>query len=357
MNASSGMSPYRNEALQQFSSVYSSLHGYISLIICAIGIALNIINISVLTRKHMLTPVNYILTWLAVSDMATMVSYVPFAYHFYCRHSATSMSSEKNSLFWMTFLLVYLNFSSITHTISIWLAVALAMFRHHHIHSPAKGNITRMRRIVRARLAVGIIVCASIILMIPNYLSHKLEEKRFSNNTTGYVFEDWEIVPGGTKLISLILYSSVAKLLPCVLIIIFGGLLLKTLRKTKQHRRYLSANGISVANSNNKDPSRTTVMLLIVIVLFLVTELPQGVLILCCIFLKNFFENIYIPLGDAMDILALTNNCINFVLYCTMSREFRQTFVNMFCSCLSRRKSRKENVLSQHNNYCNTRQV
>ena len=31
-------------------------------------------------------------------------------------------------------------------------------------------------------------------------------------------------------------------------------------------------------------------------------------------------------LGDVMDMMALINCSINFILYCLMSRQFRQTF-------------------------------
>lgn len=322
--------------LDSFSVVYSGWHGYVSLVICAIGIPLNVINIIVLTRKSLRTPINCILTSLAVSDMATMLSYVPFAFHFYCQFSATSMSSQKNSKGWMKFLLVYLNMSATTHTISIWLAVALAMFRHHHINSPARGSLTRMRRLIRARLVVCSVVCTSVIIMIPSYLSHRLEEKKFNDNTTGYIFESWELNSEHTKpikLIAFILYSSLAKLVPCILILIYGGLLFRTLSKTITTRRHLLEHGISISSQANINPSRTTVMLLIVIILFLLTELPQAILIMCCVFVDNFFENVYIPLGDVMDTLALLNNSVNFVLYCTMSYEFRSTFVNLFCSC------------------------
>lgn len=335
MNSTTPFTPYRSEMLEYVSIMYSSWHGYISLVICAIGIPLNIINIIVLTRKAMQTPINCILTWLAVADIATMVSYVPFAFHFYVDYSANKISSVKNNWFWMHFLLVYLNFSASAHTISIWLAVALAMIRHHHIHSPAQGSMTRMRRLIRARLIVCIIICTSVIVMIPNYLSHSLEAVHFRDNATGYIFEDWELNSGETKpirLLSLLLYGTLAKLVPCLMIIIYGGLLLRTLKKTMKTRRRLSEVGVSISSQRHTDPARTTSMLLVVIVLFLLTELPQGILIMCCIFLENFFENVYIPLGDVMDVLALLNNSINFVLYCTMSQEFRRTFIRLFCS-------------------------
>ena len=67
-------------------------------------------------------------------------------------------------------------------------------------------------------------------------------------------------------------------------------------------------------------------MLVTVVVLFLVTELPQGLLSVCSGLVAGCFESYYAPLGDTMDIFALVNNAVNFALYCTMSARFRQTF-------------------------------
>jgi len=71
-------------------------------------------------------------------------------------------------------------------------------------------------------------------------------------------------------------------------------------------------------------------MLLMVLVLFLITELPQGILAICSDLVPSFFNDYYVPLGDTMDIVALVNNGINFMLYCTMSRQFRLVFCQLF---------------------------
>jgi len=70
-------------------------------------------------------------------------------------------------------------------------------------------------------------------------------------------------------------------------------------------------------------------MLVAVVVLFVVTELPQGALALCSGLVEHCFQSYYSPLGDTMDIVALINNGINFALYCTMSARFRQTFARL----------------------------
>ena len=74
-------------------------------------------------------------------------------------------------------------------------------------------------------------------------------------------------------------------------------------------------------------------MLIAVIVLFIVTEFPQGVLIVLSATKEGFFNTVYLPLGDVMDIMALVNNAVNFVLYCSMSTKFRQTFLCLYCRC------------------------
>lgn len=88
-----------------------------------------------------------------------------------------------------------------------------------------------------------------------------------------------------------------------------------------------------------KENLRTTLMLVIVCVLFLITEFPQSILLFLSIVIKDFYNEVYMPLGDIMDIFALINNSINFVLYCIMSRAFRNTFysiVSPFCCCISK---------------------
>ncbi|CAG5130264.1 unnamed protein product [Candidula unifasciata] len=424
---------YSPSTLEQLTSSYSSIHGVLSLVVCAFGIPMNVLNISILTRKKMRTPVNCILTWLAIFDLLTMTSYVPFSLHFYCL--TWNMSPERNSLSWMTFLIFHSDFTSTTHTISIWLGVTLAMFRYKHIFSPAKGHLTRARRLIRARIAVFGVVILSVLVMIPNYLMNRLKELSYNNpetNETETMFipepvnmETEDLKPLAQA--SLLLHSALAKLLPCILMVVYGGLLVKTLRTNirmvarrnagnssfskistrepssvqeqetseprskllaknsiqqknsagqnhEDHKNHLpSCNSQLTINANNsttlvyltkpaiflpsnsccsstvpltgrgnrqltrhRDNSRTTRMLLVVITLFLVTELPQAVLIVLSATITGFFLKVYVPLGDVMDMVALVNNGINFLLYCIMSRDFRTTLLDMLKSVMDR---------------------
>jgi hypothetical protein len=49
-------------------------------------------------------------------------------------------------------------------------------------------------------------------------------------------------------------------------------------------------------------------------------------------------------LGDTFDILALINNSVNFILYCLMSRAFRDTFKQTFCFVCQKADRRESSI-------------
>lgn len=324
-----------------FSNWYAAYHGYVSLCVCVSGIVTNTFNVTVLTRRKMRTPVNQILTGLAFSDIITMISYVPFAIHFYCMHPLSLSDTHdpsRNSYGWMFFLLFHINLTTVTHTISIWLCVVLAIVRYLHIRSPTRASAVRFRRITQAQYLVLFVYVMSTLVMIPNYLTNELKPMPPSlngTNETTWVLKSLRL--GGNETDALVLtnvwlYAVLAKLSPCFLMSVFGSLLLHQMRsKINQRKDFLK---VSLSNSCKlREHSRTTKMLITVIVLFIVTELPQGVLIILSATKEGFFNTVYIPLGDVMDIVALVNNGINFVLYCSMSTKFRETFLRLYCRC------------------------
>ncbi|CAG5124980.1 unnamed protein product [Candidula unifasciata] len=326
--------------LHTFSNWYADYHGFVSLCVCVSGIVTNTFNVTVLTRRHMRTPVNQILTGLAVSDIITMLSYLPFAIHFYCVYPSNYASPRKNSKWWMTFFVFHINLTTVTHTISIWLCVVLAIVRYLHIRSPTRVSSVRQKRITHARYLVLGTYIISILVMIPNYLTNELKPQPWNSNNgqtnqTMYVLENLKLGSSDTNplvLANVWMYAVLAKLIPCFLISVFGALLLFQMKsKIKKRKNFLKVS----ASNNHKlhEHSRTTMMLMTVIVLFLVTELPQGVLIILSACMEGFFMTVYMPLGDVMDICALVNNAINFVLYCSMSTKFRQTFCELYCKC------------------------
>ncbi|GFO20094.1 FMRFamide receptor [Plakobranchus ocellatus] len=349
-----------SRGLTEFAINYGSMHGYIAIAVCCFGILSNSANIIVLTRKNMASSTNTLLLWLAVSDLLTMLSYLPFAIHFYIMEPADPMRMPFSSpdFAWIIFLLFHANFSIVCHSIAIWLTIALAIFRYIYICQPTSGAYYCSQR--RAKFVVVLITFLTILVCIPNcginyygYMPGKSAGNStgvgVSKNSSSLTINATTKAPPASKgyyypqirsfssadivLVDVNnwLNAILVKLVPCFMLTILTLLLVHAMHKAYRKRLKLKSQGRKVESDRHNEHNRTTRMLLAIVILFTLTELPQGILTLMNIFVDCFTEVVYYKLGDLLDIMALINNSINFVLYCIMSTQFRNTFWEIFC--------------------------
>lgn len=355
-NSTSTMGNYISDvpespALRAFETKYKPIHGYLATIVCVFGVIANVLNIIVLTRKNMVSSTNIILTGLAISDGLTMAFYFPYALQMYVIHGI-NISPDRDTEGCAKYQMSYAIISVIVHSISIWLTVTLAVFRYVFIRFPRIGaqycNVQKAKTAVISVAVVVTIVCIpnSILYELRSNLAVNLQVKNVANNSNASIW--WIDVKNNTKSDVVLqkfnfwVQALFVKLLPCFLLTIFSVLLVKTMQDAENRRKKMMtknsvADGetqpIGTSSKRSRRSQRTTRMLLTVVILFLLTETPQGIMNLLSGIIKDFFHNIYTPLGDLLDILALINNGINFVLYCTMSKQFRDTFITIFCRC------------------------
>lgn len=161
--------------LARFALEYGRYHGYVSVVVCVLGIVCSCLVVAVLTRRHMLTSSNYMLTALAICDLITMLSYIPYAIQFYCLYGVRK-SVERNTLGSAWFCIVHANLSVTAHTASIWITVALSAFRYSMVRRAADGRAATSAAAagcdLRTSRWIVLLVCASsAVVLIPNYLS------------------------------------------------------------------------------------------------------------------------------------------------------------------------------------------
>ncbi|OWR55150.1 G-protein coupled receptor dmsr-1-like [Danaus plexippus] len=332
-----------------FQRVYVKVHGYIALIICLLGSVANSVNIAVLSRKEMMSSTNSILTALAVADLLVMLDYIPLALHIY-----TNIADElnRNSYAWALFVYFHSIFSQTFHTISIWLTITLAIWRFVAIKFPQKNKTLCNRRNTNIAIAVAYVVCP--IVCLPIYFAMDIQEitksHTESDNTTmnGTDFLNKSSIKEPMYAISMTnnqnlltaifwIYSVFLKLIPCVVLSILSVCLILKMKSSDRRRQKLLKKSAVATNEGEKTrlheegkrggrTDRTTRMLVALLGLFLATELPQALFGLLTAIAPHLFEICYYAFGEVMDLMALVGSAVNFVLYCSMSRQFRSTF-------------------------------
>ena len=328
--------PASLSTVERFGESYQNVHGYLSVMVCVFGIVSNVLNVIVLTRRHMRSPTNAILTALAIADMLTMSTYPIMAIYLYIS-SSPNCETPRHSRGWIYFVLFHNLFIVTCHSMAMWLTVALAVFRYVYVCQHKLAG--RLCSMYRAKLTVTVVVMATVLSCMPNYLSYRVHDvgmdpRYMKRNVSCYWIvrskfaEDNPTYEQFTRW----LYGVVIKILPCVIMVLFVTLLVVAMQKAKKRRARLLTKSPRFAkhDSHTSEHHRTTMMLVGVLICFIVTELPQGILAGISAVDELFWTNVYVFLGDLMDILVLINSAVNFILYCIMSQQFRNTFTSLF---------------------------
>lgn len=123
--------PFHGDFFYLIHAAYTPVHGYLSLVICIMGVIANTCNVIVLTRKQMLTPSNIILTGLAITDLLVMVEYIPYSIITYITDFPTDPPApQKYKALWRAaYVIFHTHYHFVMHSISGWLHVLLAFWR------------------------------------------------------------------------------------------------------------------------------------------------------------------------------------------------------------------------------------
>uniref|UniRef100_A0A915AIL5 G-protein coupled receptors family 1 profile domain-containing protein n=1 Tax=Parascaris univalens TaxID=6257 RepID=A0A915AIL5_PARUN len=318
------------------SSVYTIFHRYFCALICFCGVTVNLVHIVVLTRKQMRCfAVNSILSVMAICDVIIMSLYFVYIIRF------RVIENEDNTLGytygWLVFLLIHVVLSIALHTIGLYLSVFMAYVRWIALDR-LDSDWIRTRPVGRIFFGIATTIFA---LSIPTLLVHEIVPfKRFTfvnENYTMNLFDNITyytvgLIPQATDnscrlfKANLWLTGIFFKVIPCLLLFWFTVALMRKLNETSRKRIYLLGE-----KRKKMAMDKTTLMLIIMLFVFLCTELPQGALaILNAMYTSDIHAYVYMNLGELLDLLSLINCNVGFVLYCCMSSRYRSTFRHTF---------------------------
>ncbi|XP_053373796.1 G-protein coupled receptor dmsr-1-like [Mercenaria mercenaria] len=309
--------------LTQWNKMYRKAHGYVSGVICIFGLFSNIVNTIVLTRKHVITPVNCILTAIAVVDGLKMSDNLIFAVYFYM---SKELKWESNHSFaWIYYLLIHINFSIVCHTMAMLFTVYLAAYRYMFVCKNETGS--RKYGVRQTTIAIVIIGTSTILLCSPYFFLYQVEKvSNMSDSSQAYWYSYSDFALAHSVYVVILFWSySVMKVVPCIILMFLITRIVMAIHHSNETLKRLQKSSRLPNRSGIRQRNQTSYMLVIVVLIFVITEMPNGILIFISSFSEHFFVEVYSNLGDALDILALLNSSVNFILYCLMNQQFRET--------------------------------
>ena len=322
---------------------YYNIHGFVSLFVCIFGSVANILNIAVLTRRDMRSPTNAILTGLAIADLLVMLDYIPYNINEYLYAQFEYSRADQRTYAWAVIIYFHAYFSQTGHTISIFLTVTLAVWRYIAIAYPQKNRAWCNMRNTLVAITSSYLVCPLLCFLtffvykiVPVSEVHDANGFKVRDNTTGDLGETRNVTVYLLTYSDYIkphpwiwptyfwVFSVIIKIIPSIALTVLSLRLVGALLEAKRRRKQLMGNSngmrllpkdatnggggggaaedkkskkVSRFMDKERQTDRTTRMLLAVLLLFLITEFPQGILGLLSASSPEFYHRCYLKLG------------------------------------------------------------
>ncbi|CAB3405520.1 unnamed protein product [Caenorhabditis bovis] len=312
------------ESLYEFRYQYSQVHPYISLVLCVMGLAANVVHVLVLTRPRMRhSSVHTVLVCIAICDMGTMTSYLTYItrFEFFADH-------EGYAYMWAVFLKCHAMISIALHAITLYLVVLMAFIRLTAMNVGTSQWLDHSRALVVASLIAMFV----FIMCVPTLLAHQINETARGIASRGFYvkysvgFSTMMLNHGCLPMkANLWLTGIFLKAIPCFLLFSFTIVLIRKLKENNEKRKNL----VKEERAKRRG-DLTTYMLLLMVAVFLITELPQGIMaVFNALYTTQFHQMVYLNLADVLDLLSLINCYVAFLVYCFTSSRYRQTLLGL----------------------------
>ncbi|CAG2105765.1 unnamed protein product [Medioppia subpectinata] len=315
------------------------MYGYIMPFLLFMTLVANLLIVLVLAQKHMRTPTNLVLLSMAVADMLTLVFPSPWYFYMYTLGYHSELLHPPAACYAYSSMIEVI--PMFFHTASIWLTILLAGQRYIYICHPVLAKTwCTIPRVSRAIITIFIL---AISAQFGRFLDSQYESIEFESNGVHHkacqqVMAEWVVniqnyyfpLYFGFRIIFV-------NMGPCLALVVLNVFLFMALKRAQRKRKKLFADKRNTESKNIRDSNSTTYMLIVVVTVFLMVEFPMAVATLIHVLANTAI----IPFPEEnfkyLKITVLITNFIimlsfplNFAIYCGMSRQFRETFSQLF---------------------------
>ncbi|KAH1003619.1 hypothetical protein HUJ04_003509 [Dendroctonus ponderosae] len=316
------------------------LYGYLMPILLLITIVANTLIVVVLSKRHMRTPTNIVLMSMALCDMCTLLVPAPWLIYMYTFGNHYKPLAPVPLCY--TWNVMHEFLPNLFHTASIWLTLILAVQRYIYVcHAPLARRFCTMPNVYKC---IGYILFASALHQSPRMIDsdYSLIQITWNNKLVDVCRKksaDWveNYITIDVYYICYYVFRLVfVHLVPCIALVTLNLLLFRTLKQAQKRRDILLSSKKNPKNECKKlrDSNCTTLMLIVVVSVFLIVEIPLAVVTMLHIISSSIIEFLDYDVANTLIIFTnffiILSYPINFAIYCGMSRQFRETFKELF---------------------------
>lgn len=330
---------YLNVSCETILNYSIPLYGYCTPIFILITLTANSLIVIVLSKRSMASPTNFVLMAMALCDMFTLLFPAPGLLYMYTFGNHYKPLSPIAACYVWNALNEIL--PAMFHTASVWLTLALAVQRYVYVcHAPIARTWCTIPRVKKC---IAYICLAALIHQSTRFFdkSYSLVQIEWNGHLTEVCHTDtagWVHDYVGEDFYYTFYFSFrilFVHLIPCGSLVALNVLLFKAMRQAQRKRERLFKDTAKKREcKRQRDSNCTTLMLIVVVTVFLIVEIPLGVITALHIissliyeFLDYYIANLFILFANFFLIVSYP---INFAIYCGMSRQFRETFKEIF---------------------------
>uniref|UniRef100_A0A0N4ZB64 G_PROTEIN_RECEP_F1_2 domain-containing protein n=1 Tax=Parastrongyloides trichosuri TaxID=131310 RepID=A0A0N4ZB64_PARTI len=346
----------RDECLFDFSrlnlgdglKLETLMYGSIFPFLIFIVVIANFLIALVLSQRHMITPTNVVLRYMAIADLCVGLVSFPWTFFYYTLRFLEHQ--DKVDLWWCYMYKYTMDaLPPIFHNSAMWLTVLLAGQRYISIEYPMESR--QICSVKNVRLCSIVIVLITIICGLPKFFDSSVslyDGWIFHRNgqishirTCRSEFTVLVNALGPNTYFNLYFWTRIIIfiLIPSILLTFLNLSLIRGIRKAEKRKERLLKEKRAREAEKQRDSNSTSLMLVIIASIFLIVNLPQAIFISIICFCNTFEIDLQLMSNDTGIIFKLVSNMmvmatypINFGIYCFMSSAFRQSFKALLCS-------------------------
>ncbi|KAK0395200.1 hypothetical protein QR680_001170 [Steinernema hermaphroditum] len=307
-------------------AVYREIHPPLVTLLCISGTIGHILSIA--TLSSMLNPTNLLLISMSGSQLVLCVNYLytilfKFGTDTLCLASLWGWG-------WTASFLVSVNLSVMVHMTGVFHVVALSIVRYFSLKRISEVSSTLpWFTYQKSTVSLVIIYVSMLIVCGPIYFHSEIREVPFHEtcaskfpDLNGTVAYELSVRNHALQQINFWLFGSICKLIPCLVLFIMTFFILDRLKRIRHINERFGS------HERDRRYDRTTKMILIIMLVFIMVELPQGIMaVLQSVTQLSGMQE----LGDLFEMLTLLTSCIIFALLCSMNSSLRNELYRLFC--------------------------